>query len=1040
MAQTSGNSQSEPSAVSSGKNPNGGTQQVADKTESCPVIDSTDPPAQDDEQKKTDLSQEILTENCLSKDKYDASWCQGSFTKSLQRAEALLRTRFNPNLKWLLRQKSDDGNWDYENEDNVVACQNLTSRSSVRLQRLEQNLLALSSQYHMLRDPHSGGQLQSCVGRLSPALDGDFYYHPQVAAFSKHYGQLQQLLEERALLLFFHEYTRRSSVAVSFVAKLGTVLERAQFLLAARGQAVKHCNSTWNLGLKILCQELRLHVSHWNLLYAKARTDAYLHRVLFHRMETLSNVRQSLRTLGFQALLLMERCIHTTLSAVAAAQLDRIPRDALEDLLSSVEQFNHVAEEQKVQHQDTQVVFLLGQTWLSSGWPGKSIMPEPFSVTQLMKILAEHRARVAAEQLHHWAAQQGALLSLTECPNQQWEHFLLPHPQSNVPPSSSSVEQAKAENVPEKIPEEPPNELLHVCWSSDLPFSRFIHQDHECLEILFQALVSSTDLLAPHVLKRPHLDRAVTVGAPGEGCYQTSEGEVRLTNRPRVDHRMHRAVHWKDLSKSVACLELFAKYRSMVWKEFNKTVIKHFYHPPHYSSLGSVNQWNNRMVFLLATWISHACKEENIPAECKKEMIGFCTQILTNAAFLAWDEAMCASLGSSLKDKCLPETENDGSAVRTATMNHILQLFPPLMCVLQHLQQTSDSNSGECDARTFRFRHMGSLSRSVATIQSSTFWIMSKAYQFLASWSLTKFLLVTQGDLKALKAAVESLAQGAEAALTGADHSLITQHAAQLRQGVTELQAFSELVLKIFSMDCKKMSVEIFEQTMPSGRHWRVNCKTELPSSPSEYAASAAQSVIGQVLEGVQPLSDEARIPALTEAMTAFMEAWMEHILKQKIKFSIQGALQLKQDFDLIRDLIRSEEYSLSEDLLQRLLSLRVFHQVDSAIVCLLQQPMAKPYMPSRVWEPFRRCCPNSAQVVDQAAAGSLNNLESMDIQAACHQVVTQAEGSLTPELHSTAPPESYLALAQQEWLDLRIHSGSRWKIPSLQCFTRSES
>ena len=61
----------------------------------------------------------------------------------------------------------------------------------------------------------------------------------------------------------------------------------------------------------------------------------------------------------------------------------------------------------------------------------------------------------------------------------------------------------------------------------------------------------------------------------------------------------------------------------------------------------------------------------------------------------------------------------------------------------------------------------------------------------------------------------------------------------------------------------------------------------ELPSSPSEYAASAAQSVIGQVLEGVQPLPDVARIPALAEAMTAFMAAWMEHILKQKIKFRL---------------------------------------------------------------------------------------------------------------------------------------------------------
>lgn len=82
---------------------------------------------------------------------------------------------------------------------------------------------------------------------------------------------------------------------------------------------------------------------------------------------------------------------------------------------------------------------------------------------------------------------------------------------------------------------------------------------------------------------------------------------------------------------------------------------------------------------------------------------------------------------------------------------------------------------------------------------------------------------------------------------------------------------------------------------------------------------------------------------------------------------------------------------------------------------------------------------PNRAQVVDEAV-GSLNNLETIDVQAACHQVLTQAEGSVSPELISTAPPESYLAMAQQEWLDLRIHTSSRWRIPGLRCFTKSES
>ncbi len=40
---------------------------------------------------------------------------------------------------------------------------------------------------------------------------------------------------------------------------------------------------------------------------------------------------------------------------------------------------------------------------------------------------------------------------------------------------------------------------------------------------------------------------------------------------------------------------------------------------------------------------------------------------------------------------------------------------------------------------------------------------------------------------------------------------------------------------------------------------------------------------------------------------------------------SVQGALQLKQDFDSIRELIQSDKYGLSAELHQRLLSLRYY-------------------------------------------------------------------------------------------------------------------
>ncbi|XP_073676828.1 uncharacterized protein ccdc142 [Garra rufa] len=931
-----------------------------------------------------------------------------------------------------MEQKDKDGSWDSESES-------ITSGSSRNIQHLGQTLQSLSSQCHTLCDPASeDGLFGSVMGHYSSEQD-DFYHHPQAAAFSQHYCQLQHLMGHRAQLLFLHEYSRHTHVATCFVVQLHSVLEKTHLLLADRGQVAEQPNSTWNLNLRDLCREMQVHVNHWNLLWAKARSDVHLRCVLFSRVKVLASMRQTLHLLGLQALWLMEQCIHTAFSALAAAQIDRVPRDALVDLLCAVELYNQVVEDKWIQGK---TFAWCSQLMFSSYWPqlGSVLLqnrtgPKTFSAEQLMKILAQSQAQKAAEQLYTWSSQQSSLLHMAKNPNKLKCHFI--HSNLNSCLSSSpTINIHTVQLEPQAAVDEVPQKPIHSLWSSNLPFSLFISRDRECLDTLFQVLVTSTNLLAPLIPKKHLLDRAADLKDSVVICSGPSEGEERLLNRPRITSRTHN-VAAMNLRKSDAYMKLFSHYKKLLWTEFGKAAVRQFHYRLYNSTLGSINQWNDEMVLCLITWFKHSYIEDLIPQECKGNLSNFCSYILSAAAFTRWDERMCLSLGSGLKEKCVPGLKQERSAVRTTTMDLILQLFPPLHIVLQ-LLQCPDVESVDSGSKSLKKNHLGLLCRSVATVQSSTVWVMSKAYQFLASWSLTKFLLVTQGDLKDLKDSVDGLVHLTQAAGRDSVHPLIIQQTASLSKALTDLQAFSDLVLRTFSIDCKKMSVEIFEQTMPSAKHWRINHKTELPSNPSDYAASAAQSVIGQVLEGVQPLPDDARIPALTEAMTAFMEAWMEHILKQKIKFSIQGALQLKQDFDLIREFIRSEEYSLSEELHQKLLSLRVFHQVDNAIVCLLQQPMAKPYLPSRSWEPFRHCCPSNAQVMDQAA-GSLNNLESMDIQAACQQALTQAERSVTPELLTATPPESYLVMAQQEWLDLRIHSASRWKLPVLRCFTKSE-
>lgn len=540
------------------------------------------------------------------------------FTKAHQKAEALFRIRFNPSLKWLLRQKSESSCWDYENEENFVACQNLTSRSSTRLQHLEQNLLSLSSQCHVLRG--LGGCLRGSIKGLSTSCEAEFYHHPQAATFSQHYEQLQYLLEQRAQLLFLHEYGRRCRVANCFVTRLSNVLDRARLLLVDGGHAAQKPSANWNLGLQALCVELQLHVSHWDLLCARARSDPSLRPVLFSHAEMLGSVRRALWLLGLQALLLMENCIHTVLLALATAQLGRVPRDALEDLLAAVELYNHIVKNQRSRQRaaawSSQILFRSDWSQIRSCLPQKRGRPAPFPVVQLMAILAQRRAQIAAEQFYNWTCQQTDLISAAGQPSSEWTHST---PSEPFQPPSFTPTSAAAESSPGAITDEPPQKPLHNFWSSNLPFSTFVRHDREYLEILFQVLVSSTDLLAPHIPKRPPLDRAHTAeGAMDRSCTD-SEGDERLLNKPKMARGRHKAIQWMDLSKSDACVELFSQYRNMLWRNFGKTVINHFYYQSRNTVLGGVNQWNYQMVFLLVRWLKHAFKEGNfrILLKCK---------------------------------------------------------------------------------------------------------------------------------------------------------------------------------------------------------------------------------------------------------------------------------------------------------------------------------------------------------------------------------------------------------------------------------------
>ncbi|XP_070368014.1 coiled-coil domain-containing protein 142 isoform X2 [Equus asinus] len=382
----------------------------------------------------------------------------------------------------------------------------------------------------------------------------------------------------------------------------------------------------------------------------------------------------------------------------------------------------------------------------------------------------------------------------------------------------------------------------------------------------------------------------------------------------------------------------------------------------------------------------------------------------------ALGQGFCQALGSAGGGQSsLPASSH--------TTELLQQLFPPLLDALR------EPKSGLLLCQP---PGPAPLALGLCTLQTTLLWFWGRAQQHLAAWAPGSFLLLIQKDLPPLLREAEALSTLAS------EESLALEVEQQLgleiRKLAVQIQLLPEESLSLFSQECHKQATQSFQLYMPRGRYWRHRLCPELPSIPSEYARLVVRTVLEPVLQGLQGLPPQAQAPALGQALTAILGAWLDHILTHKIRFSLQGALQLRQDFGVVRKLLEEEQWGLSPELRQTLLMLSIFQQLDGALLCLLQQPLPK----TRV---HRFCCACNEVQTTELPSGSLNSLESLEPPLRPEGPPTQTAQRLSTLWGGGPSPEAYLVGNQQAWLALRQNQRRRWHLPFLSCLgTSSES
>ncbi|XP_074086114.1 coiled-coil domain-containing protein 142 [Macrotis lagotis] len=415
----------------------------------------------------------------------------------------------------------------------------------------------------------------------------------------------------------------------------------------------------------------------------------------------------------------------------------------------------------------------------------------------------------------------------------------------------------------------------------------------------------------------------------------------------------------------------------------------------------------------VARELRQALDQASLPQVCEEALTALCHCLLQQASTQTWDRGFCQALGSTRGGRGVVPGSWDGTSCMYTT-DLLRRLFPPLVSVLREPASASCRSPGPAP-----------LALGLCTLQTTTLWLLSKCQQHLVSWDPGLLLLLIQRELPLLLCEAETLAT------LVSEGASVPELGKEIQRLTSRIQVLSEEALCLFSRECHRQAAKGFQLHMPQGRHWRLKLRSELPSIPSDYAELVVGAVLGPVLQGVQGLSPQAQGPPLTQALTALLDAWLNHILTQKIRFSLQGALQLKQDFAVVRGLLEEEQWGLTPELRQALLTLGVFQRADGALLCLLQQPRPGSRSSRGSW----CCCSCNKIQTPELPSSSLNSLENLEPPPP--RPVQTAQ--LLSTIRGGGPnPEAYLAGNQQAWLALRQHQSPRWYLPSFLCIRTS--
>lgn len=170
-----------------------------------------------------------------------------------------------------------------------------------------------------------------------------FTHCKKAVIFGQRYQELRRHLETRAKLEFTREYTSRIRQMTVFVQTIKNLV-RAEYE-TWHTICKNHLQSPPSTNLESLnavCEELRVHLNHWNSLKQAVLMDQWLRPILPHITTELMQIRDQIMCIRNSALWWTDRLINIGLRVLAHCDPSQLSQEMLWAVTRGLEEFNSI--------------------------------------------------------------------------------------------------------------------------------------------------------------------------------------------------------------------------------------------------------------------------------------------------------------------------------------------------------------------------------------------------------------------------------------------------------------------------------------------------------------------------------------------------------------------------------------------------------------------------------------------------------------------------------------------------------------------------